>query len=148
MDIRIFEKYNIEAGFTTRETTSDIKRDSLIEKSRLSGGMVVRPLLIHGKKIAVIKKIEDTYLEIPDTDGCITDVPGVVLTSTHGDCLAIYTYDRSTGAVGLSHAGWKGTLIGIAKEMISSMIREYDSKPEDIYCYISPGISKPAVMQL
>ena len=140
--IKVFDELNIEAGFSTRETTSDAKRASLIDECKVSGGMVVRPRLVHGKRIAVINEITDSYIEIPETDGCITNVPGVTLTSTHGDCLAVYAYDRKTGAVGLCHAGWKGTLLGIAKEMIVAMGREYGSVPGDISCYISPGISK------
>ena len=140
--IKIFEELNIDAGFSTRETTVEIKRRAMAEDCSKNGGMVVRPLLVHGKRVAVINEITAAYIEIPETDGCITNVPGVTLTSTHGDCLAVYACDKVSGAVGLCHAGWKGTLSGIAEEMIFAMGREYGSHPADISCYISPGISK------
>ena len=39
----------------------------------------------------------------------MTDVPGVILTTTHGDCIPIYAYDPVKKVVGLAHAGWRGT---------------------------------------
>lgn len=140
--IKIFDQFDIDAGFTTRETTADIKRLTLVDTAKKNGGSVIRPLLVHGDSIAVIKEESEPYIEIPDTDGCITNVSGVTLTSTHGDCLAVYAYDKKTGAAGLCHAGWKGTRLGIAYNMIIAMNKEFKATPRDISCYISPGISE------
>jgi YfiH family protein len=82
----------------------------------------------------------EALLGIEATDGCVTDVPGVVLTSTHGDCLPIYICDPVRRAIGLAHAGWRGTYDGIAAVLAETMMREFGSDPEDMLVYIGPGI--------
>lgn len=79
-------------------------------------------------------------LGIGGTDGCVTNVPGVILTSTHGDCLPLMIFDPERRAIGLAHAGWRGTLDGIAVVLAETMIREYGSDPSDMHCWIGPGI--------
>ena len=79
-------------------------------------------------------------LGIEASDGCITDQPGVVLTSTHGDCIPIYICDPEKRVVGLAHAGWRGTLDGIALVLAGSMMRHFGCDPSDLKAFIGPGI--------
>ncbi len=158
-DMIIFpEEPRIEAGFTKRPDLSDIRRSAMAEEAGMTGGLVVRPCLVHGvhiEKITEEHKAFGPYLEFEETDGLITDVPGVTLTSTHGDCIPIWIIgehgespeekspDRlKKPVIGLAHAGWKGTMNGIAAELAAAMIREYGCQPEDLRAYIGPGIDK------
>ena len=79
---------------------------------------------------------------VPDTDGTITNIKNVLLTTVHADCLAVFCYDPVKEAIGLSHAGWRGTCAGIAVEMIEKMQAEYDCDTNDLQVYIGPGISR------
>ena len=63
---------------------------------------------------------------IPDTDGTITNRKNVLLTTVHADCLAVFCYDPVKEAIGLCHAGWRGTCAGIAMEMVEKMEEEYE----------------------
>ena len=49
-----------------------------------------------------------------DMDALITDEPGVCLVTGHADCLPLYFVDRKNKAIGLAHAGWRGTAKDIA----------------------------------
>ena len=152
-DYRVFREAGpgIRAGFSDSRTTADEMREMLTAGCEAAGGTVIRLKLVHGDRIDVIRAedprivTEDgtsrAYLEIPETDGGVTDVPGVVLTSTHGDCLAVYLADPVRGAVGLAHAGWKGTLLEIGGKLARKMQTELGCRPEDLRAYISPGIS-------
>ncbi len=40
------------------------------------------------------------------------------------------------------HSGWKGTFKKIALKTVEKMIKDYNSNPEDILCFISPSIRK------
>ena len=44
--------------------------------------------------------------------------------------------------IGDVHSGWRGTLQKIGKKAVEKMISEYDCKPENIICCISPCIKK------
>lgn len=73
-------------------------------------------------------------------DGLITNLPNVLLTAFGGDCPPVYIADPARGAVGLVHAGWKGTLGKIPAEAVKRMTSEFGSDPGDLYAAIGPGI--------
>jgi YfiH family protein len=74
------------------------------------------------------------------TDGLLTSVPGVLLTSFYADCVPLYFYDPLLQVVGLAHAGWKGTVAEIAAAMVERMETAYGSRPRDILAGIGPSI--------
>ncbi|USG67574.1 peptidoglycan editing factor PgeF [Brevibacillus ruminantium] len=77
---------------------------------------------------------------IPATDGLFTNKEGVLLTSFYADCVPLYFLDPSSGAIGLAHAGWKGTVSRIAEEMINAFCDTYKTKTEQLCIAIGPSI--------
>ena len=75
-----------------------------------------------------------------DTDGLITDVRGLVLSTFYADCVPLYFVDPVHKAIGLSHSGWRGTVNRMGKATIEAMEMEYGSKPRDLRCAIGPSI--------
>ena len=75
-----------------------------------------------------------------DVDGLITDEPGLLLNAFGSDCPTIYFVDTVHRAIGLSHAGWRGTAGRIGAVTINAMAREFHTSPEDLLCAIGPGI--------
>ena len=65
---------------------------------------------------------------IPDTDGTITNLKNVLLTTVHADCLAVFCYDPVKEAIGLCHAGWRGTCAGTLYGPESKQIQKYHIK--------------------
>ena len=51
----------------------------------------------------------------PETDGMITDVPGICLVTSYADCVPLYFVDPVKKVIGLSHSGWRGTVGKIGK---------------------------------
>lgn len=145
-DLRMFTEYDgVMGGFTRKPDTSDARRNVMVSRIQVSGGCVVKPILVHGKDVAVVTEgmiTGKSYLEIPDTDAVVTNLPNVVLTTTHADCIPLYAYDTVNKVIGVAHAGWKGTSSGIAQELIEKMINAYGCNPADISAYIGPGICK------
>lgn len=73
-------------------------------------------------------------------DGLVTDLPDVLLTAFGGDCPPVYLADPARGAVGLVHAGWRGTLGRIPAKAIERMAAQFGSDPRNLYTAIGPGI--------
>lgn len=100
----------------------------------------------HGKEIAIVKADDrgrgslDRASAFQGTDGLLTNVPGVLLTSFYADCVPLYFYDPLKKVVGLAHAGWKGTVAEIAAAMVARMETGYGSRPQDILAGIGPSI--------
>ena len=102
---------------------------------------------LHTSKIYLVRKDElgpilrrDKPPHRRGVDGVITDIPDVLLTAFGGDCPPVYIADPVRKAVGLVHAGWKGTLGRIPAKAIVRMTEEFGSDPHDIYAAIGPGI--------
>ncbi len=80
---------------------------------------------------------EKDYDEI---DGLITNVPGIILCTSHADCVPIYLVDKRNKAIGLGHAGWRGTVGRISDKLLQEMNTHYGTEPEDVLAAIGPSI--------
>lgn len=75
-------------------------------------------------------------------DGLITDLPEVVLSVRTADCLPVLMADKKSKAVGVFHAGWRGTLARIVEKGVGEMQAKFGSHPQDIVAAIGPGIRR------
>lgn len=94
-------------------------------------------------RIAHEHRGRDFYKDpLPPCDGIITDDPTVTLVTSHADCGAYFFYDPVHRAIGMAHAGWKGTLLRIGAEMARRMAEEFDTDPSDIIAATGPCICR------
>lgn len=75
-----------------------------------------------------------------EADALHTDRPGIVLTAAAADCLLLFFLDPVRRAIAIAHAGWRGTLDGIAAEVVRTLREIYGSSPRDLKVAISPAI--------
>jgi hypothetical protein len=73
-------------------------------------------------------------------DALITDKRALPLAVFTADCLPVFLYDRATPAIGLVHAGWRGSLKGITAKAILAMGEYFKSNPQDLYAGFGPAI--------
>lgn len=73
-------------------------------------------------------------------DGLITDVPGVMLAVGTADCVPVLVVDVKRRAVGVFHAGWRGTVARIVEKGVAAMQAEYGSRVTDMVAAVGPGI--------
>ncbi len=78
--------------------------------------------------------------DITETDGLMTDVPGIPLVTFFADCVPLYIYDPKRPAIALLHSGWKGTVSDIGGEGVRKMRETYGSDPANLLCAIGPSI--------
>lgn len=95
---------------------------------------------VHQAKVLVADKPRKGKSEIPKADAVITDDPQVTLFMRFADCVPLYFFDPEQRAIGLAHAGWKGTLENIAQKTIQEMEKEFGSQPGKIKAGIGPSI--------
>lgn len=101
---------------------------------------------VHGDTIAVITREDrgrgafEYESALPDTDGLVTNIPGIVLTSYCADCVPIAILDTKQKAVGLAHAGWRGVVKKIGAKTLQKMQSIYGSSPKDCLVAIGPSI--------
>ena len=78
--------------------------------------------------------------DLESVDALVTIEPGVTLCTYYADCTPIFFIDRGTKAIGLAHAGWRGTVDKIALKVIGTMRESFGTDPGDLVCAVGPNI--------
>lgn len=96
---------------------------------------------IHSINVEIFEnsKTEDKIETIRDSDGVITNNSEIILIVRNADCVPLIIVDKSTGYIGISHQGWRGSLKNMAGKMVDTFL-SLKSKVEDLTCSIGPAI--------
>ncbi len=94
---------------------------------------------VHGNRVARASPADLGTL-IPAADALISDTPGLALLLRFADCVPVLFYDPVRRAVGLAHAGWQGSLAGIAGKTALAMQEQLGSHAGDLRAGIGPSI--------
>ena len=158
---RAYGKGDLNLGFTKNDTRTMVERNRTAflrsigacgnetcrdSRSRLSSRAKVDsqgqwPLItlrqIHSDVIHCVDSIPDDPLV---GDGLITKTPSLLLAIQTADCLPIILVDPKHHAVGVFHAGWRGTVKRIVEKGVGEMFRCFGTRPQDVKAAIGPGI--------
>ena len=96
--------------------------------------------LVHSADVVVADEPRGARESLGKADALVTDRTDVTLFLRFADCVPILLHDPRRPAVGIVHAGWKGTLAKIAAATVRVMTERYGSRPEDICAGIGPSI--------
>lgn len=99
----------------------------------------VRTHQVHGTAVAKVDA-DDAGSRQTATDALITDAIGLPLFLVFADCTPILLYDRKRHALGVCHAGWRGTVNGAAAATLWAMQAAYGTNPADVLAGIGPSI--------
>ncbi len=78
--------------------------------------------------------------DIISVDGLMTNEPGVTLTTFYADCVPLFFLDPVNKAIGLTHAGWRGTVKGIGPKVVKAMTEAFGTNPNGLLVGIAPSI--------
>ncbi len=96
--------------------------------------------LVHGTDIVYADAPRPLETHPERADILLTDNPEVSLFMRFADCVPLLFHDPKKHVIGISHAGWMGTVKGVGKTTIEAMQTRYGCKPEDIVAGIGPSI--------
>lgn len=88
----------------------------------------------------VNKVTKDNIGNIIDGDAIITNEKNVPLLILTADCVPVVLVDTKNKAVGLAHAGWRGTYSKICKKTLEAMKANYNTNSQDVIAIIGPSI--------
>ena len=75
-------------------------------------------------------------------DAIITDRPRTWLTVRTADCVPVLFQGPDRGVIGVAHAGWRGTVGGIAANVVRLMQEVFDCKRDLVQVAIGPAIGQ------
>ncbi|WP_263419376.1 peptidoglycan editing factor PgeF [Terriglobus albidus] len=108
----------------------------------------VAPILTRQTHGVVINRVHSGLLPLEtaegravlEGDGLITNEPGMLIGVQTADCIPVILADPVNRAVGVFHAGWRGTVAGIVEAGVQRMHTEFGSQPAEMLAAIGPGI--------
>ncbi len=147
-----YGKGELNLGFTKDDSRAAVERNraaflrelGAITRARRgsrNSGYSFWPLITLRQVHSDIIRCVDSVPQEPLTgDGLITTSPDVLLAIQTADCLPVILVDTKHHAVGVFHAGWRGTLKRIVEKGVGEMHRCFGSRPRNIKAAIGPGI--------
>ncbi|MFC5651666.1 peptidoglycan editing factor PgeF [Paenibacillus solisilvae] len=101
---------------------------------------------VHGCEVHVVtaqdrgKGRTSRATSVGDADAMVTNEKDVLLTSFYADCVPLYFFDQARSVIALAHAGWKGTVLEIARLTVEAMQANYGCEAGQIQAAIGPSI--------
>lgn len=140
---RAYQGKALNLGFTPQDSPAAVERNrelflhaldaahprktwTLVSLRQIHSDLIHRVDRATGKKLA--------------GDGLITNVPGLVIAIQTADCLPIILIDPKRKAVGVFHAGWRGTVKRIAEKGVGEMRKHFGCDPRNMVAAIGPGV--------
>ena len=147
---RVYRKGDLNLGFTEDDSRSAVERNraaflrelgAVAKTGRAQPSRGSWPLItlrqIHSDLVHSINSIPAEPLH---GDGMITSTPGLLLAIQTADCLPVILVDPRHHAVGVFHAGWRGTVQRIVEKGVGEMHRRFGSRGRDLKAAIGAGI--------
>ncbi len=140
---RAYGKPSLNLGFTREDAKRAVEQNraaffrqlGAIRKGREWPLVTLRQ--IHSDLIHCVSEVPEAGLT---GDGLITRTPGLLLAVLTADCLPVILADTKRRAVGVFHAGWRGTVKRIVEKGVGEMQRWFGTRPRDLRAAIGPGV--------
>lgn len=121
-------------------------RQAFLDKLGIDYRDIVCAKQVHASLIACVGDSDkgkgalnyDTAIE--GTDALITNKRKVPLGIFTADCLSVFLYSPRPRAIGLVHAGWRGTRDNISAKTVRTMRERFGVEPDDLYVVFGPLI--------
>jgi len=142
----------LNLGFTKDDSRVTVERNRAAFLQALGAGKSKRRGSRHAANsvwpLITVRQIHSDIIHCVDSvpakplagDGLLTAVPGLLLAVQIADCLPVILVDTKSRAVGVFHAGWRGTLQRIVEKGVGEMVRCFGTRPRDLKAAIGPGI--------
>lgn len=122
---------NVEENFRRFSEANGLPYESLVLTQQVHSTNI--------KTVDASFKNQGRNRSLREIDGLVTAETGLGLVCFTADCVPILLADEESGAVAAVHAGWRGTVQGIAAEAVKAMIA-CGARPENIVAAIGPSI--------
>ena len=133
----------LNLGFTKHDSRDAVEQNRalfLTELGALNGGRSWPLITLRQIHSDLIHRVDALPARPLAGDGLITDTPGLLLAAQAADCLPVIVVDRKRRAVGVFHAGWRGTAKRIVEKGVGEMRKHFGSDPRNLAVAIGPGI--------
>jgi YfiH family protein len=117
-----------------------------LEHEKAASGRFVFLQQVHGDGVVVLDGTklpkEGDFHRFTEADGVVTDAAGLTLLVLTADCAPVFLCAGKEGAewIGLVHAGWRGTRLGIVQKAVKMLCERSGLEPSDVRAAFGPCI--------
>jgi polyphenol oxidase len=133
----------LNLGFTKHDSRQSVLRNRELFLKQLGR--------VHERKLwplVTVRQIHSDLIHLVDQvpekplagDGLITETPEILIAVLAADCIPVIVADKKKRAVGVFHAGWRGTVQRIVEKGVGEMRKHFGSDPRHMMAAIGPGI--------
>ena len=143
---------SMNPGLYTEDDPEAVRRNLAILSERI-GLPVARIVMPHQTHEDCLLTIDADFLMKPmaeqrqlleGVDGLVTAEPQVCVAVSTADCAPLLLYAPDQGVVAAIHAGWRGTVKGIAQKAVRCLQTMFGCDPAQVRAGIGPSISQAA----
>lgn len=139
---RAYGGHALNLGFTKHDSRAAVEKNRALFLEKLGVGGK------HPWPIITLRQVHSDLIHFVDGmpgqplvgDGLVSAMPGLLLAIQTADCLPVIVADIKNRAVGVFHAGWRGTVKRIVEKGVGAMRLYFGSKPRDLMAAIGPGV--------
>jgi len=136
---------SLNTSYSTGDNSGSVKLNRLVILKCFDVNDLIFARQVHGVKAVSFSKKnipleKRSYDVLPECDAMITDITKISLVIQVADCQSILMYDPALQVVANVHSGWRGSIKNIIGRTISTMEKEFGSKPNNIISGISPSL--------
>lgn len=134
---------SLNLGFTKEDSRAAVERNRAAFQRALGAkdGRELWPLVtlrqVHSDLVHYVSEPPKDPLV---GDGLVTRTAGMLLAIQTADCLPVILVDTRRKAVGVFHAGWRGTVKRIVEKGVGEMRGRFGTMPADVRAVIGPGV--------
>lgn len=129
--------FSVSRGDSRERVTEN--RTRLATALGIERSAIVNAKQVHGTGVAKVSWDESGQV-LDGCDALITDATGLPLQLVFADCTPLLLFDPLHHALGVCHAGWRGTVNGAGAATLWAMQAAYDTQPSDVIACIGPSI--------
>jgi YfiH family protein len=130
---------SLNLSFSVGDDAADVTQNWARVRAGLPGVDVVTMRQVHG---ASVVRVEEPVHRIDSVDGLFTERAGIALGVMTADCVPILLVAPEARVAMAVHAGWRGTLAGIAAVAVETVRRELDVSPRSLLVALGPSIGQ------
>lgn len=121
-------------ALVVKDNICDVKKAVGVHDAR-----IITMNQVHGDHIVEVK--DKNIKEAGEADGMITRESAAYLAVLTADCVPILFFVPQEKLAAVAHAGWRGTLGGIAAKMVRRFEKDYGVSPDKIEAALGPAIA-------
>ncbi|MBN1401512.1 MAG: peptidoglycan editing factor PgeF [Anaerolineae bacterium] len=133
--------HSLNVGHTVGDDPEHVDANlaSIYAALNIDPAQVVTGRQVHGDHVGLVDYADRGQI-LDATDALISDAQDTYLLLRFADCVPVLLWDPKRRAVGLVHAGWRGTLAKIAAKAVRTLVTAYGCELSNVRAVIGPSI--------